>query len=174
MGIVHKLNHALVLMFFSICFFASGALLADDIKPGVVLEFHLSPAGSFRAKTETVKGTITQKDGKITADHLEIQIDSLKTDIDLRDKHLHEHLESEKFPTASLDNATGQGGKGKGTLTVHGVPKEIQITYKALSGNLLQAEFTVHIDDFKVAPGRYMGIGVKDEVKGTVILPVRP
>ena len=147
--------------------------MADDARPGLVLEFHLSPAGSFRAKTETIKGSVTQKDGKVMIDHMEVPIESLKTDIALRDKHLHEHLEADKFPLATLDNAVGQNGKGTGTLTVHGIPHKIDIVYKSLSGNLMQADFVTHIDDYKVKPGRYMGIGVDDEVKGTMVLAVK-
>ncbi len=133
----------------------------------------LSPAGSFKGKTADVKGFVTKKGDEVSAQNIVVNLKSLKTGIELRDKHTQKHLETEKFPEAVLLSAKGKGGKGAGKIRIRGVEKDITGTYK-VNGNELEAEFKLNLADFKITNVKYMGAGVEDEVVLHVALPVKP
>lgn len=139
---------------------------------GVIVDVKLSPAGSFKAETMKVKGTATKTADGVKAENIEVDINSLKTGIELRDKHLKERLMSDKHPVAKLIKAEGKGGKGKATVEIKGMQKEVTGTYK-ISGNTLQAQFKMSLADLEIKDVRYMGVGAKDEVVINVSLPVK-
>jgi hypothetical protein len=140
---------------------------------GVKLSFKLSPVGSFDATSPAVKGKLVSKGGKITGQNLSLPLKSLTTGMQLRDTHMRDkYLEVGKYPEAVLVSAEGSGGKGKGTLKIRGVTKEVQGTYKMLSPTQIKAEFPFKLSDFKVTGVKHLGVGVKDEAIATVIAPV--
>ena len=97
---------------------------------------------------------------------------SLKTGVELRDKHTQKYLETPKFPEAVLVSATGKGGKGKGKIKIRGVEKDIEGTYK-VEGKLLKADFKLTLSDFDIKEINYMGVGVEDEVTLHVAVPMK-
>jgi len=137
------------------------------------VDISLSPAGSFKGKTNDVKGFAVKKGDEVSAQNITVNLKALKTGIELRDKHTQKHLETEKYPTAVLLSAKGKGGKGVGKIRIRGVEKDISGTYK-LNGNELQAEFKLNLADFKITNVKYMGAGVEDEVVLQVAIPVKP
>ncbi len=147
------------------------AVVVHAQNAGVQVDFKLTP-GSFSAKTAKVKGFATVNGDTVSAENVEVDIKSLKTGMELRDKHMKERLEVDTHPTAKLIKAVGKNGKGKGTIVVKGIQKEVTGTYK-LDGKKLTAEFKISLEDFKIEKVRYMGIGVKDEALVTVTLPVK-
>ena len=139
---------------------------------GATVDVKLSPAGSFKAETTKVKGFAQKKGDTITAENVEVDIVSLKTGVDLRDQHLKKRLEVEKHPTAKLIKAEGKGGKGKATVEVKGVKKEVTGTYKIVGSNL-EAKFPMSLASLDVKDVKYMGVGAKDEVIVTVTIPIK-
>lgn len=145
---------------------------ANAQNTGAVIDVKLSPAGSFKAETAKVKGHATKSGDTVTAENIEVDINSIKTGVDLRDKHLKERLLSDKYPVAKLIKAEGKGGKGKATVEVKGIKKEVTGTYK-VSGNTLQAQFKMSMTDLEIKDTKYMGVGAKDEVMVTITVPIK-
>lgn len=138
-----------------------------------VVDVALTPAGDFKAKTEDVKGVAVMKGDTVTAENVVVNLKNLKTGLSLRDKHAREkYLEVSKYPEMTLVKAIGKGGKGRGLIKYRGVQKEVQGTY-SISGNILKAEFPMKLSDFNIKGIKYMGVGVDDEVKVNVQLPVQ-
>jgi hypothetical protein len=139
--------------------------------PSATVDVTLSPAGSFKGKTSQVKGQAILKGDTVTASNLVVNLGSLKTGIDVRDTHTLKHLEVSKYPEAILVSATGRGGKGEGLIRIKGIEQKISGTY-TVKGSELVADFPLHLSDFKIVGLKYMGIGVKDEVKLHVVVPI--
>lgn len=147
--------------------------LSAIAETGVVALVNLSPAGNFQAKSSTVQGTAKMTGDEVKASNVKIPLNTLKTGIELRDKHMKEkYLETQTHPDAELIEASGKGGKGRGKLKLHGIEKEVSGTYKIVGGKELEAEFPIKLSDYGITGIKYMGVGVKDEVKITVTLPV--
>lgn len=138
----------------------------------VVVDIVLNPMGDFKAKTTEIKGEATQKGDEVSAENIVVNLKSLKTGVELRDKHTQKHLETDKFPEAVLMKATGKGGKGQGHIKIRGIEKDITGTY-TISGNTLSAEFPLSLADFNMKDINYMGIGVEDSVTLHVTLPLK-
>lgn len=139
----------------------------------LALNVELSPAGSFQATSDKVKGNIVkQKDGSISADKLSVSIKSMKTGIDLRNEHFWKHLNAEKHPKVILSDIKGKDGKATGQLEVSGIKKLIDITYTE-QGSDINAKFSVKPSIFKLPKAQYLGVGVEDLVQGEVTLPFK-
>lgn len=128
------------------------------------LKISLSPAGSFEAENGKLRGTVKVEGEKYSAAELWLKVDDFKTGIDLRDEHLKKHLGLEKTPKITMKNISAENGTGTGTLSVNGVEKSVQFTYKKETEKKLRAEFKVKNSDFKLPSANYMGVGVEDEV----------
>ena len=141
--------------------------------PGAIADVELSPAGSFKAKTNEVKGEATLTGDTVTADNIVVKLVGLKTGISLRDKHATEkYLEVGKFPDAVLTNATGKGGKGRGKLKIRGIEKDVEGTYK-IEGSELIADFIIKLSEYGINGVKYMGVGVNNEVTLHVTVPLK-
>jgi polyisoprenoid-binding protein YceI len=151
-----------------------GSLLFSTLTwaASATVDVTLSPAGSFKGKTADIKGFATKKGEEVSAQNIVVNLKSLKTGVELRDKHTLKHLETEKYPEAVLISATGKDGKGDGKIRIRGIEKNIQGTYK-ISGNELLADFKLNLADFKITNINYMGAGVEDEVVLHVAVPVK-
>lgn len=153
--------------------FVLAASLSSYAGNKLALNVELSPAGSFQATTDKVKGDIIKnKDGSVTAKQLTVNIKSMKTGIDLRNEHFWKHLNFEKHPKAVLSDIKGKDGKATGQLEVAGVKKPIEMTYSE-EGNNIHAKFKVRASDYKLPTAQYMGVGAADDVQGEVSLPFK-
>lgn len=150
------------IIFFTSTLFAASA--AVDIK--------LTPAGGFTGKTTEVKGSVKKVGNKFMGENIIVNLKSLKTGMGLRDKHTQEHLDTTNFSNAILIKAEGENGKGKGTIKIKGIEKPIEGTYK-VNGKELEATFPLKLSDFDIKGIRYMGVGVKDQVKVSVSIPIQ-
>jgi hypothetical protein len=150
--------------------FASAALANPEAKVSLAL----SPVGHFTAETKAIIGTAHKMaNGGVSAEKIEIPLDSLKTGIDVRDSHMkNKYLETQKFPRAILTDATGKDGNGVAMLTLHGVKKPVKGTYK-IEGNELVVHFPVIISEYGVAKIKYMGVGVKDQAEVDARIPLK-
>jgi len=133
----------------------------------------LSPAGSFVAHSETVQGSATKTGAdSYTAQGVTLELDTLKTGIDLRDRHMRDkYFETKKYPRATLRSGKAQGGKFEGELEVHGKTKKISGPYE-VKGQKITGKFKCALSDFGIAAAKYMGVGVDDEVEVEIQLPI--
>ncbi len=138
----------------------------------VTLFVELNPMGSFEATTTAVKGKISNTKGKLTAKNIVLDLTKLESGIELRDKHMKEdYFQTKKFPRAVLVSGVGRNGKFLGVLMIRNQKRKISGTYK-ISGNKVEAEFTTKLSTFKIKKASYMNVGVEDEVKVKVTLPL--
>jgi polyisoprenoid-binding protein YceI len=127
--------------------------------------------------------TADEADGKLT---IKVPVDNLKTGIGLRDRHLKKDLETDKYPTATLqiersklsfpENDQEVSASATGSFTLHGVTKPLKFTYKALrtgSDYHVQALATVDIRDHGIEPPCYLGVCVDPTVKLKVKFKLR-
>jgi len=136
------------------------------------VDIKLRPAGSFKGKSSEVKGFATQKGDEVEAKDINVVLKNITTGIKLRDEHTRKYLEVEKFPDATLVSAKGKGGKGEGIIRIRGIEKPIAGTYKVEGGKLM-AEFPIKLSEFNISGIKYMGIGVDDNAKINVTVPVQ-
>lgn len=157
-------------------FFAASLILTLGVSSAyaqsVTVDVTLNPMGDFKAKTANVKGAATVKGDEVTAQNIVVDLKSLKTGVELRDKHTQKHLDTTKFPEAILVSAKGKGGKGIGKIKIRGIEKDIAGTYK-VEGKVLKADFPIKISDFGIGDINYMGVGVEDTVTLHVAVPVK-
>ena len=133
----------------------------------------LTPAGDFVAKTTAIKGTAVEKaDGSFTAENIEVDLNSLKTGISMRDDHMKEkYLDTKTYPKAILKKAVGKDGKGVGVLNIKGKDINVKGEYKK-EGNLLISKFTLMLADTGITDVSYKGVGVDEELKVEIALPI--
>ena len=144
------------------------ALLALPLRAhadgSISFKVRLSPAGSFTAKSEKVKGSLIQNGSNFTSERLTVSIDSLKTGINLRDEHVWKHLKHPEIEKITLSNLKGSGGKATADLEVNGVKKTVQIDFQE-NGQKITAHFKVNNRDFNLPAVKYLGISVQDEIE---------
>ena len=135
----------------------------------------LFPAGDFVATTSDLTGSAQMVSAnEVKAQNITINLNSLKTGLELRDDHAkNKYLEVQKYPEAVLVSATGKDGKGSGILRLHGKEAKVDGTYVLTAGNkFLTAEFKSKLSLFGINEINYKGVGVDDEFKVEVTVPV--
>lgn len=147
----------------------------------------LTVGGSFDAVTSAISGVLRLEDGGAPADagRVRVALDSLDTGIGLRNRHLREtYLEvdrgeefreavltavelAEPVPPGARDHETGFAG----LLSLHGtelrVAGEARLARRA-GAVRVEAGFPLSLAEFGIPPPRYLGVGVRDEVRITV------
>lgn len=164
---------------------ASSPAIAADVSHGDVrVVCPMTVGGSFEAKTTALSGSLSPAG----PNELTVDLRSLDTGIGLRNDHLREsYLEvakGEGFDKAVLsgiaiaapDPAAFQGRTTfTGTLRLHGVAKPVagSVEVRRQGASLrVTASFPVGLTEFGIAEPRYLGVGVKDEVRVNVTLSV--
>lgn len=158
-----------------LCASSALAVYARTKTPAAVQFTGVGPGG-FKMVGKTAALQLAQDDKNLT---LIVPLADLTTGIALRDRHMREkYLEVAKFPDtrlavplASLPSpAAGApvSGELKGTLSLHGVQKEIPFKYEAScsADNLCSAKggFTINIKEFGVIVPSYLGVTLKPDV----------
>ncbi|AZZ38392.1 YceI family protein [Bdellovibrio sp. qaytius] len=151
--------------------FTTALLCSFNLWAQVTVDVVLNPMGNFKAKTDSISGVAEVTGTDVSAKNVRVDLRTLKTGIEVRDKHTQKHLHTDKFPEAILSIAKGKNGKGIGRISINGQEKEIKGTYKIVGKNL-EADFSLNLPDFKITDINYMGVGVEDEVKLHVIIPI--
>jgi polyisoprenoid-binding protein YceI len=149
---------------------------AEGDRARLKLVFALSPAGSFEAETQAVTGEVVLQPGKPPrVAPIVVQMGQLKTGIELRDRHLREHLDTGKYPVARMTDVTGSNGKGTGLLEYRSFKKRVPFTYSPSSDKKwVTAKAQLKVSEFGIQDGiRYMGVGGEDDVELEVMIPVR-
>lgn len=138
---------------------------------GVVVNVEV-PGMSFQAKTSKIKGKVHKKGDSYSISKLYVKVKRLKTEMDLRDEHLHKKLEYKKFPKVTVSKGMAKGGKGKAMIEIKGIKKPISFTYKD-TGKLFVARFPLSLKSFGITGISYMGLGVKDKVVVEASVPIK-
>lgn len=151
-----------------------------------VFSFHL--LGAFRGASEvaveaSARGPagmrITASSATLTVDDggedisFTVPLDSFRTGIGLRDRHMLGALESDKYPDVKLvlhdaDLRSPGAGTATGRLTLHGQTREVVVKYIASDSSgavSVRASFSVDFGDFGVKMPSYLGVTVKPEVE---------
>ena len=145
----------------------SFALNAGTIQVAVTL----SPSGDFKAESSKARGFIEKKGTSFSATGLSIEVGSMKTGLELRDKHFHERLGGPKAKIV-IDNASGVQGKGQGQITINKITKAFSFEFKEIDGQV-EAKFNLIPSEFGIKDVKYLGIGVEDKVIITTTMPLR-
>ena len=150
----------------STIFLALAALLgasASWADGSITVYVKLSPAGSFKAKSEKLKGTVIRDGANFTSEKLSVTIDTFKTGINLRDEHFWKYLKHPSIQKVTLTDLKASGGSGTAILEVNGVKKPVEIAYKE-DGSRVNATIKTSAKLFNLPPEKYLGISVLDEV----------
>ena len=134
--------------------------------------------GDFRGRTTTVAGQLMGADRLADVrGWVEVDIASISTENDRRDRQLRELLDVERFPTFRLDlrgvrpdSISGDTTRVtlRGMLSLHGVALAVEIAgrvYWDAGGAHLWAEFPVDIRDYNLKPPSiFLGLFKMDPV----------
>jgi len=137
----------------------------------VEMKVKLSPAGSFTITGTSLSGKVIRKGSSIIVQNVVLDLRSLQSGMELRDKHVQEYFETSKFPQAVLLKAVGKDAKFVGDLKIRGIVKRIEGSFED-EGKTAKASFKVNMSDFKIKKANYMGLGVNDEITVEVEGPV--
>jgi len=135
-----------------------------------------------------IEGKSSQIDFEEDASALtfKVPIAPIETGIGLRDRHLRETLEADKFPAAILRVSRSEltfpnehdaaAGTAQGDLTLHGRSRPVQVRYRAERGaaGVTRVHGSVPLDmrDFEIKPPSYLGVSVTPQVEVTVEMAV--
>lgn len=160
------------------------AALADWSQSGTAnVSFKASTNVALKVNGESDK-LVVKSDGKTL--RFAVAVKDLSTGISLRDNHMLETLEAEKFPLVSLEvpldalkvPADGESGSGeaKGALGLHGVTKDLPFKYTAAcKAGACDVEATADINaaDHGMNMPSHLGIKVKPGVSIQVKFQVK-
>lgn len=163
-----------------------------DSKAKNRVEFHSKATlESFNGKAKSIAGEfdINPTDLHSTKGNVTVDLRSLDTGIDLRNKHMREnHLHTDSFPNAvfELDSVAGEGASVgvpasitlHGKMTIHGTTKGISTpaTITGLGSNEIrvQAEFPLKITEYGVPRPEFLFLKLAEEVRIVVDLTLSP
>ncbi len=172
---------------------ASGAKFVVDSSDESKVQFVSdAPLEKITGVGHKVTGDVDIDTGALAATKgsIELAVNSIKTNVDLRDEHLQgpDWLDAKKYPKIKFDITKVEGAsalkpgeaaevKVHGKLTMHGVTREETATAKVRStdkGVKVQATFKVNLPQYKVAVPSLVRLKVNDEIQLNVSLLVKP
>jgi polyisoprenoid-binding protein YceI len=127
---------------------------------------------SYTGTSDQLEGWIDLSSGELA---FELELETLKTGIDMRDRHMYDALETDSFPTARfegrlLNEPPDEGEMGaatvEGTFTIHGESKEIEVTgvMGRLDGRIeLEASFSIKITEYGMERPGFSFTSVRDK-----------
>ena len=147
----------------------------------------LTVGGTFDAVTSRISGALRLEEGGAAGlpGAVRVRLDSLDTGIGLRNRHLREtYLEVDRgeefreavltgvelagpFPSGARDHETAFAG----LLSLRGIERRVEGAARLVRGAgrvRVEAEFPLSLAEYGIPPPRYLGVGVRDEVRITV------
>lgn len=148
------------------------------------------------APLETINGVSSRASGTVRLDPADLStasatvsvpIASLRTGIDLRDRHLRgeDWLDAERYPNATFELVRVEGARALqpnqdarlrvvGRFTLHGVTREVTATVRAKwdgGGRLrARARFAIQLDQFGVSINPAVRLKVSNDIRVTIDL----
>ena len=172
---------------------ASGPVAWTVSSGEVGVRCRLTVGGSFDAVTSAISGALRSGPPGALAFEGRLQVDlaSLDTGIGLRDEHLRgSYLEIDRGPafrhavlSAIALREPLPAGRGRhetafsGRLTLHGVDRAVEgeAALERRGGRMrVAATLRLSLEAFDIPPPRYLGVGVRDEVRITVAFEAAP
>jgi polyisoprenoid-binding protein YceI len=139
----------------------------------------LNPAGDFVGHLKVVSGFATVQGDQYQAKNVVVDLNSLVTGFETRDDHAkNKYLEVKKFPQAILLEASGSKNQGKARIKLRDQIQEVSGTYKVINagkstGKSISADFKIKLSEFGIKDISYKGIGVEDDVRIEVVIPIK-
>lgn len=170
----------------------SAAPYSLDAKAKNRVEFHSKAtleSFSGKAKDVTAEFDVDPAKLKETKGIVTVDLRSLDTGIDLRNKHMREnHLHTDSFPHAvfELDSVAGAGASVgaptvitlHGRMTIHGTTKGVSTpaTISGIGSDAIrvQAEFPLKITEYGVPRPEFLFLKLAEEVRIVVDLTLSP
>ncbi|MGY6742391.1 MAG: YceI family protein [Cecembia sp.] len=178
-----------IFLFCFIFFFLAEKGIAQEYltERGKVLFISKAPMSEFTGESSQLQGLIDMDKNLLD---FYLDLNTLKTGIGLRDRHMREnYLETKKFPFAEFtgqiqeipDLKTGETVevKAKGRFKIHGIEREIDvpgtIEKKSNKELALKAEFKVLLGDYNIAIPKVMFYELAEEqiVKIDAVLEIK-
>jgi polyisoprenoid-binding protein YceI len=171
--------------------YAADASAWSVVRGDVRVVCPLTVGGSFEAKTDAIRGTLTLAPSAVVfGGDLSVALATLDTGIDLRNEHLRrKYLQVDRgqgfdqavLSAISLGGVDPRGVQGRtrftGTLLLHGISRPVagEATVRR-DGNAVRVEasFPVSVSEFGIEKPRYLGVGVTDQVTVKVSLLAQP
>ena len=155
----------------------AGAKWAHTGTPSASFTAHASMVGAKLNFTGTTNSVTVGEEGEAIA--VSVQLATLSTKMDLRDKHVRQTLETDKYPMAKLVVPRGKltfpdaenpkaGGTVNGALTLHGITKPHRFKYHAQSNGAtvhVTGEMEIELKEFDIVPHKYPGTKVQENVE---------
>lgn len=142
---------------------------------GGVATVRATGPGGMNIEGKTSEVTVSEQDNKV---HFVVPLGRVDTGIELRNKHMRNYLEADRYPTAELvvDRsalkfpADGQdvSASAPGTMLLHGQSKPVTVNYRARrTGASYDVSGTtrVNINDYGIKTPSYLGVSVKPDVE---------
>jgi polyisoprenoid-binding protein YceI len=142
------------------------------------------PLHSFSGTSNFLTGLINLEDGTVD---FYLDLTTLDTGIEKRDRDMKETLETEKFPFAEFfgslssefnpDDSSEQSVKVKGDFKIHGVSREVEIEgtlQKKPDGILLKANWVLLLEDYDIIPPKLLFVKVDQEQKIEIEALLKP
>ena len=147
--------------------------------------FSSTPIEDIDAKTNTAVLALNEKSGKIL---MKLQIKSLSFPKKLMQEHFNEnYMESDKYPTAEFEGviqnipdftvAKTTELKVKGTMTIHGVKREIEVPISLTTSKdkvLGQSKFKVKCADYNVEIPKIVLKNIAEDIEVTILAELNP
>jgi len=133
--------------------------------PEVDVTIKASMVGSFHATTNKLLVSETDDNYLISVD-----LDTLKSGIELRDSHMKKDLDVEHFPKATLEvakkNVVNKTATITGKLSIRGETHPIDFTYtkSGIKQDMIESTMILNITHWGVPTRKYLGVGVKEVV----------
>ena len=170
---------------------ASGPVAWTVSSGEVGVRCRLTVGGSFDAVTSALSGTLRGGPPGAFEGQLQVDLASLDTGIGLRDEHLRgSYLEIDRGPafrhavlSAIALREPLPAGRGRhetafsGRLTLHGVDRTVEgeAALERRGGRMrVAATLRLSLEAFDIPPPRYLGVGVRDEIRITVAFKAAP
>ena len=138
------------------------------------------PAG-LRIEGKGSEVSLEEDDSALT---FKVPLAPIETGISLRDVHLHQMLEADKYPAATLRISRSQltfprerepvERTAEGGLTLHGQSRTVKVHYRAELGaggvTKVRGSFQLDMRDFDIKAPSYLGVSVAPKVEVSVEL----
>jgi len=138
------------------------------------------PAG-LRIEGKGSEVSLEEDDSALT---FKVPLAPIETGISLRDVHLHQMLEADKYPAATLRISRSQltfprerepvEQTAEGGLTLHGQSRTVKVHYRAELGaggvTMVRGSFQLDMRDFDIKAPSYLGVSVAPKVEVSVEL----
>lgn len=164
---------------------AAGAMLASPAFAGMTIDgkpklaFHAEGSPGFLTfDGKTTEMSVTDDGTTLT---FQVPVDTLDSGIALRDQHMREtYVQTANHPHATLKLAKSAvtfpdsgsaDGKIKGTFNIHGVDREVEVTYSIKNAKgvyKVKASFPFNTVEHGIEIPKYLGVTIKPDMTADV------